>query len=113
MKARNIFIILALINLLNYIDRQVLYAVFPLIKQDLILSDKELGFLASAFMLVYMFSAPLLGYLADRSPRQKIIALGAFVWSLATSFSACERNYVTLVCARSLVGGGEAGYTSV
>ena len=77
MKARNIFIILALINLLNYIDRQVLYAVFPLIKQDLILSDKELGFLASAFMLVYMFSAPVLGYIADRTPRQKIIAFSA------------------------------------
>lgn len=113
MQARNIFIILALINLLNYIDRQVLYAVFPLIKQDLILSDKELGFLASAFMLVYMFSAPILGYIADRTPRQKIIAFGAFLWSLATSFCACARNYFTLVFARALVGVGESGFTSV
>ena len=113
MKARNIFIILALINLLNYIDRQVLYAVFPLIKQDLILSDKELGFLASAFMLVYMFSAPLLGYIADRTPRQKIIAFGAFLWSIATSACACVRNYFSLVFARALVGIGESGFTSV
>lgn len=113
MKARNIFIILALINLLNYIDRQVLYAVFPLIKQDLILSDKQLGFLASAFMLVYMFSAPVLGYIADRTPRQKIIAFGAFLWSIATSACACVRNYFALVFARSLVGVGESGFTSV
>lgn len=113
MKARNIFIILALINLLNYIDRQVLYAVFPLIKQDLFLSDKELGFLASAFMLVYMFSAPILGYIADRTPRQKIIAFGAFLWSIATSFCACARNYFALIFARSLVGVGESGFTSV
>ena len=113
MKARNIFIILALINLLNYIDRQVLYAVFPLIKQDLILSDKELGFLASAFMLVYMFSAPILGYIADRTPRQKIIALSAFLWSIATSSCALVRNYIQLVFARALVGVGESGFTSV
>ena len=113
MKARNIFIILALINLLNYIDRQVLYAVFPLIKQDLFLSDKQLGFLASAFMLVYMFSAPLLGYIADRTPRQKIIAFSAFLWSLATSACACVRNYFALVFARALVGVGESGFTSV
>ena len=113
MKARNIFIILALINLLNYIDRQVLYSVFPLIKQDLILSDKELGFLASAFMLVYMFSAPVLGYIADRTPRQKIIAFGAFLWSIATSACACVRNYFALIFARSLVGVGESGFTSV
>lgn len=113
MKVRNIFIILALINLLNYIDRQVLYAVFPLIKQDLFLSDKQLGFLASAFMLVYMFSAPVLGYIADRSPRQKIIAFGAFLWSVATIFCACARNYFTLIFARSLVGVGESGFTSV
>lgn len=113
MKARNIFIILALINLLNYIDRQVLYSVFPLIKQDLILSDKQLGFLASAFMLVYMFSAPVLGYIADRTPRQKVIALGAFLWSIATSACACVRNYFALIFARSLVGVGESGFTSV
>lgn len=113
MKARNIFIILALINLLNYIDRQVLYSVFPLIKKDLILSDKELGFLASAFMLVYMFSAPVLGYIADRTPRQRIIALGAFLWSIATSACACVRNYFALIFARSLVGVGESGFTSV
>ena len=113
MKARNIFIILALINLLNYIDRQVLYAVFPLIKQDLILSDKQLGFLASAFMLVYMFSAPVLGYIADRSPRQKIIAFSTFLWSIATSACACARNYFALIFVRSLVGAGESGFTSV
>lgn len=113
MKARNIFIILALINLLNYIDRQVLYSVFPLIKEDLFLSDKELGFLASAFMLVYMFSAPVLGYIADRTPRQKIIALSAFLWSIATSACACVRNYFALIFARSLVGVGESGFTSV
>ena len=42
--------LLLAVNLLNYIDRQVLFAVFPLIKTDLNLSDTSLGFLGSAFM---------------------------------------------------------------
>ena len=49
------------VNLLNYIDRQVLFAVFPLIKSDLQLSDTALGFLGSAFMLSYLVLAPLFG----------------------------------------------------
>ncbi len=58
--------LLPAVNLLNYIDRQVLYAVFPLIKADLRLTDSALGFLGSSFMLCYMLSAPLLGWLGDR-----------------------------------------------
>ena len=64
-------------------------------------------------MLVYMFSAPILGYIADRTPRQKIIAFGAFLWSIATSSCALIRNYFALVLARALVGVGESGFTSV
>ena len=45
-----LFLLLA-VNLLNYIDRQILYAVFPLIKEDFHLSDTALGFLGSAFMI--------------------------------------------------------------
>ena len=58
--------LLLAVNLLNYIDRQVLYAVFPLIKADLRISDTALGLLGSAFMLCYMLSAQLLGWLGDR-----------------------------------------------
>jgi sugar phosphate permease len=50
-RARYALALLLTVNLLNYIDRQALYAVFPLIKSDLQLSDTALGFLGSAFML--------------------------------------------------------------
>jgi len=75
------------INLVNYIDRQVLYALLPLIKVDMNLSDAQLGMLASAFMLVYMCAAPPVGYLADRGTRKNWIAAGIGLWSLATFFS--------------------------
>lgn len=110
---KTLFWILFLLNLLNYIDRQVLYSVFPLLQKDLALSDVQLGSLASAFMLVYMCFAPLAGYLADRSPRQKLIAAGAWIWSLATLLCAAARNYAGLLGARSLIGAGEAGFTTI
>jgi MFS family permease len=68
--------LLLAVNLLNYIDRQVLYAVFPLVKADFRLSDTALGFLGSAFMLCYMVSAPLLGWLGDRVRRVKLASSG-------------------------------------
>ena len=57
--ARYALVLLLAVNLLNYIDRQALYAVFPLLQADLKLSDTALGFLGSAFMLCYMVAAPL------------------------------------------------------
>lgn len=112
-RVKKLFWILFLLNLLNYIDRQVLYSVFPLLQNDLALSDAQLGTLASAFMLVYMCCAPFIGYWADRSPRQKLIAAGAWVWSLATLFCTAAKNYAGLLGARSLIGAGEAGFTTI
>lgn len=74
MNAKKLFWILFLLNLFNYIDRQVLYSVFPLLQAELRLNDMHLGALASAFMLVYMFYAPFVGYFADRTPRQNGLA---------------------------------------
>lgn len=105
--------LLFFINLLNYIDRQVLYAVFPLIKPDLGLSDTELGALASAFMIVYMCAAPLAGYWGDRTARNRWIAGGVGLWSLATVFSGLSRSYSQLLTSRSFIGVGEACYGSI
>ncbi len=113
MNAKKVFTVLFLINLLNYIDRQILFSVFPLIKTDLSLTDTQLGLLASAFMLVYMLVAPVVGYFADRTPRQFWISLSAFLWSAATMFTGTVKNYGQLLFARSLIGVGESGFTSV
>ena len=101
------------VNLLNYIDRQVLYAVFPLIKADLHLSDTALGFLGSAFMLCYMVSAPVLGWLGDRLSRVRLAAAGLVVWSLATALAGVAGGYRTLLAARTCVGIGEASFGTV
>lgn len=105
--------LLLAVNLLNYIDRQVLYAVFPLIKADLRLSDTALGFLGSAFMLCYMLSAPLLGWLGDRASRVRLASAGLVVWSLATALAGFAPGYRTLLAARTAVGVGEASFGTV
>ena len=105
--------LLLAVNLLNYVDRQVLYAVFPLIKADLALSDAALGLLGSGFMLCYMVSAPLFGWLGDRSPRPRLAAAGLAVWSLSTAAAGIARNYGALLAARTAVGIGEASFGTV
>jgi len=101
------------VNLFNYIDRQILFSVFPAVKADLHLSDTQLGLLASAFMWVYLSVAPVFGVLADRRSRPRLMGLGVGTWSLATALSGMVRSYGQLLFGRALVGVGEASYGSV
>lgn len=111
--ARYALVLLLTVNLLNYIDRQALYAVFPLIKEDLKLSDTGLGFLGSAFMLCYMLAAPFFGRMGDRGSRTRLAAGGLAVWSVATMLSGLAGSYRMLLAARTLVGVGEASFGTV
>lgn len=113
MKTKHVFWILFLLNLLNYIDRQLLFSVFPLLQTDLHLTDLQLGTLGSAFMLVYLCYAPVMGYLADRFSRPKLIAFSAFIWSGATLLCGAAKNYVSLLIPRALIGVGEGGFTTI
>ncbi len=105
--------LLLAVNLLNYIDRQVLFAVFPLIKIDLRLSDTALGFLGSAFMLSYLLFAPLFGWLGDHWSRTRLASGGLVLWSLATALAGFAPGYRTLMAARATVGIGEASFGTV
>ncbi len=105
--------LLLAVNLLNYIDRQVLFAVFPLIKIDLHLSDTALGFLGSAFMFSYLLFAPLFGWLGDHWSRTRLAAGGLVVWSMATALAGFVPGYRTLLAARATVGVGEASFGTV
>jgi MFS family permease len=105
---------LTAINLLNYLDRYVVAAVLPALKRSpMRLSDLELGTLMSAFLIVYMLAAPIFGRFGDRGSRTRPIAIGVFLWSLATGLSGIVRNYGQLLGARALVGIGEAAYGTI
>lgn len=102
------------INLLNYLDRYVLSAVLPDLKRALpSLTNFELGTLMSGFFVVYMIAAPLFGRLGDRGSRTRPIAIGVFLWSIATALTGLARNYPELMGARAAVGVGEAAYGTI
>jgi len=111
--ARAALLLLTALNFLNYIDRNVLFAVQPLIQKEFALSDEQVGFLTSAFFICYMVAAPLIVPLADRFPRKRIMAAGAFVWSLATLLSAVTHNYGELLLRHVIVGIGEATFVAI
>ncbi len=104
-------------NLLNYVDRQVLAAVEPEIEQSLFLAhdphdpnvQTKMGLLASAFMISYMLAAPLFGLLAERWPRWKLLAVGAVLWSLASGASGLATGFAILLALRCLGGRGRRG----
>jgi MFS transporter, Spinster family, sphingosine-1-phosphate transporter len=106
--------VLSFINLFSYLDRYVLAAVVESLKQaNLGLTDANLGFLMSAFLVVYTLTAPVFGALGDRRSRPRLIALGVACWSVATALSGLAFNYLTLLAARAFVGVGEAAYVTI
>ena len=102
--------LLWVVALLNYVDRQMIFSVFPLLKEDLKLSDVQLGFLGTAFLWVYGLLSPFGGYAADRFGRRSVILGGLAVWSAVTFWTGHTHNYVELIAARGLMGISEACY---
>ena len=107
-----ILIICTLLYMVNYMDRQVVAAVVEPMKAALNLSDSDVGVLGSVFLLsIALFSFPV-AYLVDRWSRRKAIAIMAVLWSLFTFLTGKAWNFWSLFVPRSLVGVGEAGFSS-
>jgi MFS family permease len=102
--------LLTVVYAFNFIDRQILVILQEPIKQDMGLSDTQLGLLSGfSFALVYVLAGIPIAYLADRGNRRNIIAIALTVWSGMTAISGLAQNYTHLLLARIGVGLGEAG----
>jgi MFS transporter, Spinster family, sphingosine-1-phosphate transporter len=110
-KQWRILLILMLVNFVNYVDRQIVFALFPFLRHDFGLSFVQLGYLATAFTVVLSLASFPLGMLADRVSRRAVISAGVLFWSGATFFSGLAGSFRSLLVARGLVGIGEAAYT--
>ena len=97
----------------DYVDRQVIVSLFPYLKAEWNLSDKQLGALVSVVSVTVAIGAVPVALFADRVSRVKSIVAMATLWSLATISCIWVRGYSQLLAARSVVGLGEAGYGSV
>ncbi len=139
--ANSALALLLLINLFNYIDRQVLAAVVGPIKKTFFGPNGEvtsavgtslnaviqwfqgqlgfkpedalLGLLGTAFMLTYMIGAPVFARMAEIRSRWALVALGVVLWSLASGASGLAETFLMLLITRCFVGIGEAAYGPV
>lgn len=102
--------VLVLIYASSHVDRQIVSILAESIKQDLLLSDTQLGFLIGlSFALFYATLGIPIAILADRYSRRNIIAAAVIVWSGMTALSGLAANFTQLALARIGVGIGEAG----
>ncbi len=105
-----IFALLFLLYMFDYIDRMVISSLFPFLKADWNLTDKECGMLVSVvYFSIVIFTFPI-SVLVDRWSRKKTIGLMAVVWGLATGLGAFSKSFRQLFATRTIIGVGEAGY---
>lgn len=105
-----VMLLLAVVNVFNFMDRTVISVLMPSIKADLHLNDTELGLLSGlAFALFYATLGIPLAAFADKTVRRNIIAVALVVWSGMTAMCGLVQNFTQLFLARMGVGVGEAG----
>jgi MFS family permease len=102
--------LLAVTNLLSYVVRSVVFALFEPLKHDLHLADAQLGWLASAYVLAFSLAALPAGVLGDLRSRRGVVVGGVLLWSLFTLASGFVTGFGWLVVCRALVGAGAAAF---
>lgn len=105
-----VFWVMFSINFLNYMDRNVLTGAANIVAKELGFGLDKIGYIASAFLIVYTLGTVPLGIWADRAKRKDVVAISVAIWSLATAFTALASNFITLFLSRMVLGIGEAGY---
>lgn len=107
--------ILFTINTINFLDRLSIAAVLTQIQEYYELSHGQAGFLSTCFLVGYMLTAPVFGYLGDKYSRKWILIGGIVFWTLA-AFSGSiigKEHYILFYISRMLVGVGEASYSTI
>jgi predicted MFS family arabinose efflux permease len=107
---RYAMVILAIVYMFNFVDRQILAILLPQIRDEFGTSDAFLGFLSgTAFALFYVTLGIPIAQYADRCNRRNLIAAAVALWSAMTAVSGLASNIWQLTAARIGVGIGEAG----
>jgi predicted MFS family arabinose efflux permease len=105
-----VLVMLTLVYVFNFIDRQVLVILQESIKKELHLSDTQLGMLSGfTFAIFYVTLGIPIARLADKTNRRNTVAISLGLWSIMTTLSGTAKNFIQLLLARTGVGVGEAG----
>ena len=110
-RATGLFVMLFLLYMFDYIDREIVSAMFPIMKTDLHMTDSQAGSLISAVYWSIVVLAFPISILVDRWSRKRSVGLMVALWSVATGIAAFVRTFPQLFLTRLAVGFGEAGYS--
>src|SRR6266571_8034046 len=105
-----VFWIMFIISLLNYMDRYVLAGAANTVATELGFGPEGIGYISSAFVIIYTLGAVPLGIWADRTARKNVVAICVTIWSATTALTALANSFFTLFISRMVLGVGEAGY---
>lgn len=105
-----VVVLLLVVWMLNYLDRQVLFSLFPPLQQEMHVTSLQLGLLGTVFLWVYAFCSPVAGYLADRFGSKVMICISLLVWSALTAATGHARTFSHLLWLRAAMGVSEACY---
>jgi MFS transporter, Spinster family, sphingosine-1-phosphate transporter len=108
--ATTALILLTALNFVNYIDRYILPGVQEQVKSEFRITDEQIGSLTLWFMLAYMLTSPITGWLGDRFPRKPMIVIAALFWSGINFLTATVHSYDSLNIRHAALGVGEASF---
>jgi MFS family permease len=89
---------------LNYVDRQVVFSIYPILTRELHFSSAQLGLIASLFTLVYSLTMPISGWVADIVRRDRLIVISLLLWSSATWGTATAESVPAFLYWRAFMG---------
>ncbi len=109
MNAYRLLFFLTLLNLLNFVDRQLIASFANFIVPDLGLTDTQYGFLTTVpFIVFYSIAGLFMGVLADMVNRPKLIAFGVVLWSVFTALTGAAKGFISMALPRMFIGVGES-----
>lgn len=109
-KRRIFFIILFGLFMIDFIARVGINAIFPVIQEDLGLSDSEVGMMGSVVLFgMAVFVLPI-SFLGEKYSPKKAISISAFIWTIGTFLSGIASSYYLLLVSRFFVGTGNSAY---
>src|SRR5206468_1409843 len=95
---------------INYMDRQAVFSLFPILRGELGFNDTQLGLVGTVFLAVYSLSCPLTGWLADRWRADLMLPASLVLWSLATAATGLCHSIQSLLFWRGMMGLTEGMY---
>jgi len=109
LNAYRLLFFLTLLNLLNFVDRQLIASFSNFIVPDLGLTNAQFGFLTTLpFIVFYSIAGLFMGVLADMVNRPRLIAFGVVLWSVFTALTGAAKGFVTMALPRMFIGVGES-----